>query len=73
MYCVVQNIYTYLGIVMRFKRRVGKVRYLPIVSALRVTVLVTYMSFVQFGCSGWYVQDGTLLYPNLPLLGCFKT
>lgn len=36
---------------MRFKRRVGKERYLPTVSALSVTVLVTYLSFVQFGAA----------------------
>lgn len=43
---------------MRFKRRVGKVRYL-LVSALSVTVLTTYLSFVQFGAAAGTYRTGT--------------
>lgn len=55
-----------------FQRRVGKVRYGTYSICLRVTVLVTYLSFVQFGCSGWYVQDGTFIISKSALLGCLK-
>lgn len=52
---------------MRFKRRVGTVWYLLERNRTR-----NIPEFCAVRCSGWYVQDETLLYPNLPCSAVLK-